>query len=175
LDDAETGQRGFLLTSDQSFLAPYTAALPEIAADLNALASVVGSAAIEPNAVAELESGVDRKLAELRTTINLSVAGKTNEALAMVASGGGNAAMDVLRARVEAQIVLQADRAENLLGWATKVGEWLRFGAVAAILLAAGLAFVAVDQLRRRLASLISTSDNLVSARGDLVTRTPKS
>ena len=42
LQDAETGQRGYLLTLDQSYLEPYFAALPEIADDLTALVSIEG-------------------------------------------------------------------------------------------------------------------------------------
>ena len=64
----------------------------------------------------------------------------------------------------------QLDSARDLFVWARDVSVWLRFGAISALVLSASLAFVAVDQLRRRLASLVSASDNLVSARGDLMT-----
>lgn len=165
LDDAETGQRGYLLTSNSKFLAPYAAALPEIAADLSALALT-----IEPNELAELQSLVDRKLGELRATLELSQAGRNGDAIARVAGGVGRSTMDLIRARVDVLLASRAERSRELFNSARRVSLWLRLGAIGAVLLAAGLAFVAVDQLRRRLANLVSASDNLVSARGDLVT-----
>ncbi|MBV8212364.1 MAG: CHASE3 domain-containing protein, partial [Verrucomicrobia bacterium] len=37
VDDAETGQRGYLLTGDEKYLAPYANALAEVQARLSAL------------------------------------------------------------------------------------------------------------------------------------------
>ena len=154
---------------DQSYLEPYFAALPEIADDLTALVSIEGVESVDSNRIAGLKRLVDQKLAELRATIKLAQAGMNKEALAMVVSGPGKSTMDLIRARFEELMTTQKDRAQEQIKSGKDVGVWLRYGALTAILLAAGLAFVAVEQLRKRLANLTSTSDNLVLARGDLV------
>ncbi len=170
LEDAETGQRGFLLSSDQIYLAPYDAALPAIAADLVALSADPVTAIIGPNRVVELRGLVDQKLTELRQTVELGKAGKRDEAIALVTTGAGRATMDLIRTRIEAMLTLELNAAQELFDRDRTVAAWLRFGSLGSILLAAGLAFVAVDQLRRRLAHLTSSNAVLASTQGDLVT-----
>jgi len=169
LDDMETGQRGYLLTSKPDFLAPYESALPEIAADMKALVPDVGAASADRSAMAELKGLVDQKVQELGATIALAKAGKRDEALAIVSDGVGKAPMDQIRARIATLLTTEAETARALFDRSKSIAMLLRFGAIGAILLAAALAFVAVDQLRKRLANLASSDDNLVSARGDLM------
>ncbi|MBV8634258.1 MAG: CHASE3 domain-containing protein, partial [Burkholderiaceae bacterium] len=69
--DAETGQRGYLLTGDLAYLEPYEAALqlePHVIADLRAqMADDAG----QLRRVDQLEALGNSKLAELRRTIEL--------------------------------------------------------------------------------------------------------
>src|SRR5580765_677678 len=70
--DAETGQRGFLLTNDANYLQPYESALREMEQRLNTLTAHVRTAG---DAVAELEPlriFVNRKLEELTRTVELN-------------------------------------------------------------------------------------------------------
>jgi len=170
LDDAETGQRGFLLSSDQSYLAPYNAALPQIVANLNALAALEGAGIVDPIELTELDRQIAQKLEELRSTIELNKAGKNSDALALFATGAGKSTMNLIRAQAEILLASQTDRARERFARIKQVGEWLQVGALCAVVLAAALSFVAVEQLRRRLANLTASDDNLVSARVDLVT-----
>ena len=170
LDDMETGQRGYLLTSNPDFLGPYESAMPEIAAEMSALVSDAGASAADQSGMAELESLVDQKVQELSATIALGKAGKRDEALAIVVNGVGKVPMDAIRARIATLLTTQAETARTLFDRSRSVATWLRLGAIGAIVLAAGLAFVAVDQLRKRLAHITSSDDNLVSARGELLT-----
>ena len=170
LEDAETSQRGYLLTSEPRYLDPYEAARRDIAADLSALSSVKGDAAIESSQLADLKILIDQRVAQLGANVELNQDGKNSLALAVIANGVGKSTMDLIRARIELMLNAQSDRAQDLFRWASLVSIWLRVGAIGAVLLAASLAFVAVDQLRRRLANLVSASDSLVSARAGLVT-----
>jgi CHASE3 domain sensor protein len=74
--DAETGQRGYLLTHNPGYLGPYTsgraAALPE----LDALAQLVEGDAAQTERVAKARSEALSKLEELDTTIALARAGR---------------------------------------------------------------------------------------------------
>ena len=67
--DAETGQRGYLLTSSASYLEPYRLAIADIGADLKALRDLDDG--LEPGALDDLQKLVDQKLTELRETIDL--------------------------------------------------------------------------------------------------------
>ena len=102
--------------------------------------------AIEPDRLAEFKQLAGRKLAELRATTELKQAGRNTDALALVASGAGTAAMDAIGARFDNLIVSQNERTQDRLNWARDVGERLRYGALAALLLAAVLAYIAVEQ-----------------------------
>src|SRR4051812_38668960 len=71
MQDAETGQRGFLLTGEERYLDPYTKALPQIPDLLERVATVLKPYPEADEAVAHLRAGVTDKLAELAQTINL--------------------------------------------------------------------------------------------------------
>lgn len=102
LVDAETGQRGFLLSGDPAFLTPYSRAeitVPEQMEELEQLTT--GDPQLEPHVAVLLEAARD-KLAELERTIALSRTGRTGEALRLDRSGGGQALMDAIRERTTA-------------------------------------------------------------------------
>ncbi len=106
--DAETGQRGYLLTSSGAYLEPYRLAIAHIGVDLKALRDLDDG--LEPGALDDLEKLVRQKLAELRATIELHDANRADDALAMVSSGAGKATMDQIRSRVEALTLRQRQK-----------------------------------------------------------------
>ena len=69
--DAETGQRGFLLTGEDRYLQPYNQAIPSIPNELATLRSRLATRPNESANLARLNDLVDRKLAELRLAIEL--------------------------------------------------------------------------------------------------------
>jgi CHASE3 domain sensor protein len=96
LTDAETGQRGFLLTRQDRFLEPYTAAVSMLAGDLRRLDSLV----VEPVQVARLrriEALARRRMELTEQTVRLGQAGRFDEAVAIVAGGEGKGVMDEIR------------------------------------------------------------------------------
>ena len=97
LKDAETGQRGYLLTGDEQYLEPYRAALPGIADGLKQLANHPGETAPTQSA-ALLSQLVEQELAELANTIAIRRRGDLDEALALVRTNFGKATMDRIRA-----------------------------------------------------------------------------
>ncbi|HEY8612705.1 MAG TPA: CHASE3 domain-containing protein, partial [Roseomonas sp.] len=102
MKDAETGQRGYLLTGREEYLAPYDAVLDDIRETIDALAR---TAVLEPSLaapMAELGRLVPGKLAELAQTIDLRRTGQAEAALAVVASNEGRAMMEAARTQVTA-------------------------------------------------------------------------
>src|SRR5215468_6752969 len=69
LTDAETGQRGFLLTGAVSYLEPYTAALAPLPARLERLGRLVADNPQQQADLAALEQLIQRKATELTATI----------------------------------------------------------------------------------------------------------
>ncbi len=99
--NAETGQRGFLLTGRPHFLAPYNEAGGEVDRNLAQLRTLTaGDAELTPR-VDALEAAVDAKLADMRATIDLTATGQIGPAIQQVRSGQGLVMMDRVRAEVE--------------------------------------------------------------------------
>ena len=102
LRDAETGQRGYLLTGDERYLEPYTKSHSVVTASIDRLRSLVENNAIRRehlNAVAEAASA---KLSELETTIKLRRGNGFEAALSVVKSDRGRAYMDQVRGEIAA-------------------------------------------------------------------------
>lgn len=68
--DAETGQRGYLLTGDQEFLKPYTDATEKISAYINDLASEFNSTAVQSKNFEKLKTNIERRLEILDQNLN---------------------------------------------------------------------------------------------------------
>jgi two-component system sensor kinase FixL len=139
--DAETGQRGYLLTGDEAYLIPYYNAHEAIGDDLAAVEAVATDDAGRRRfeAVASLTQA---KLEELGRTIELYRAGGQEAALAVVATGEGWRMMRALRAEVSAlQEAITRDRDEGQRReWRRALGSaGLVFGAVTLAVLLLGL------------------------------------
>lgn len=100
MQDAETGQRGYLLTGNERYLAPYRAALSDIDARFATIATLTRDNPDQQARVAPLRARIDGKLAELKETIALRQSGGTTQALAIVNSDRGKIEMDELRAQL---------------------------------------------------------------------------
>lgn len=97
VQDAETGQRGFLLTNNDAYLAPYTAAVSAASPKLDEIAQLIDDNPAQVPRIATLRSHVAAKLAELRETIELRQTQSLEAALATVNSDRGKVEMDAIR------------------------------------------------------------------------------
>lgn len=77
--DAETGQRGYLLTGDEKYLLPYSEATSKLTATLDSLRTSYADDAVQLGKFAELSRAVSRKLAELEVTIKIRNLGGNSE------------------------------------------------------------------------------------------------
>lgn len=105
LTDAETAQRGYLLTGNESYLEPYRLALDGLPAvfepTLAFLRAREGSARV---AADQLESVVAQKLRELSETVGLRAQGQQAQAHALFESGVGKRQMDTIRRAFDAAL-----------------------------------------------------------------------
>ncbi len=99
LTDMETGQRGYLLTGDASYLEPYTEAKNRIETDLAALRKGLTSRAdSERTLESQLESLAVSKQQEMERSINLRERGYRHRAFMLIDSNEGQEYMDKARA-----------------------------------------------------------------------------
>ncbi|QSF55488.1 MULTISPECIES: sensor histidine kinase [Brevundimonas] len=111
--NAETSQRGFLLTGRSDFLQPYR----DARADMEpALAFLDEGAALDPTLKATVEPihrlG-DKKWDEMENTVALARQGRIGQAIQAVRSGEGKQYMDELRAAIEKFDKLKSDRIDS--------------------------------------------------------------
>ncbi len=100
LKDAETDQRGYLLTGDESYLRPYEAALPAMQAHLDRLQALTADNPAQQKRLVEFEGQVRAKLAELADAIRLRSSGNP-AARRTVGAGSGQALMSQIRRTVD--------------------------------------------------------------------------
>jgi CHASE3 domain sensor protein len=98
LTDMETGQRGYLLTGNSSYLQPYTDAKGRIGTDFASLrAGLANRAESERVLESQLESLANSKQAEMEHSINLRQQGYRHRAFMLVDSNEGMEYMDRAR------------------------------------------------------------------------------
>jgi len=97
LRDAETGQRGYLLTGDETFLEPYLAANKSIPSHLEALRQSVMPSDVQALADA-LAPLVEAKSKEMAQVIEIRRNKGAPAAIAVVAGARGKQLMDSIRA-----------------------------------------------------------------------------
>ena len=90
LTDMETGQRGYLLTDDPSYLQPYNDAEGRIGTDFAGLRIALANRAEgERSLESQLESLADSKQAEMERSISLRQQGYRHRAFMLVATNEG--------------------------------------------------------------------------------------
>jgi CheY-like chemotaxis protein/signal transduction histidine kinase/CHASE3 domain sensor protein len=99
--DAETGQRGFLLTGVDSYLEPYDIANTAIPIQLKELRGLLADNPAQQHRLEELDRLLTAKMGELAETIALHRAGKSQTALTLVRTDRGKVLMDDIRRTVE--------------------------------------------------------------------------
>ena len=95
--DAETGNRGFLLTGDPAYLEPYSAAVRDLPIETQRFASLTVDNPLQQRNIALLRASLAQRLAVLDQGIALRSSGGNSGVQALVFSGTGKAHMDSVR------------------------------------------------------------------------------
>jgi len=98
--DAETGQRGFLLTGEDRYLEPYNLAIERVPRELTTLAALVGPDSAQTADVDRLKLLANQKMSELAETVEVRRTQGAKAALDIVLSDRGRSTMDQIRATV---------------------------------------------------------------------------
>src|SRR5882672_1380021 len=89
LKDAETGQRGYLITGEDSYLAPYQSALAAIQGTLDDVRKLTADNPNQQRRLAAVSPMIDAKLAELKQTIDLRRTEGPDAAVKVVKANAG--------------------------------------------------------------------------------------
>jgi len=116
IEEAQSGQRGYLLTRIQNYLASYEESLRRLPLQMAVVKKMSQDSVYERVQIGSLEDLVGRKIAELRHTMQLSEEGKQEEALEIVRTGEGRLLMGQIRelaSRIEADQLMRLTQASN--------------------------------------------------------------
>jgi signal transduction histidine kinase len=106
LVDAETGQRGYLLTGDEAFLDAYKAAQKDISTDMVSLHQLLKGSATRQR-LEVMSPLVEAKMAELKKIIQLRRNNDSTGAITIVKAGQGKVLMDQIRAQSQSIIQME--------------------------------------------------------------------
>jgi len=154
LKDAETGQRGFLLTGEESYVTPYTDAKDALPNEFKALRALLVNRPEQARRLDALESLANLKMTELESTVAARRAGHTEASLAVVRTDRGKIYMDRIRDAVsdmegiEQQLIERSGRESENAATISLAVTWGGSGLL--LFLIAGAAVVASRDFRTR-------------------------
>ena len=154
ITDAETGQRGYLLTRRQTYLEPHQIARDVLGGELDRLSSGIAGSRGETNAMTSLRKLVDDKMAELQQTIDLRTAGRLDDALAIVDRDGGKQTMTEIRQVISAMRAEEVRVLEARSTHAARLNDVGQLVLVASILLVLAIGAFALRDGSQRLGAL---------------------
>lgn len=176
LKDAETGQRGYILTGDPEYLQPYRDALGEIGPLLDKLRVLTRDNSDQQRRIDRIDpliNGADGKLATLRDAIDArSGGGGFDAALKLVMSKRGKTTMDEIRKVVEemrdAEGELLQQRDADAKRTAANSNRAIVWGTVIAIALVMGTGAVVTRNIAGPLGELTDVARRI--AAGEVAT-----
>ncbi|MEJ7687249.1 MAG: CHASE3 domain-containing protein [Variovorax sp.] len=136
--DAETGQRGYLLTGEARYREPYDDAVAKVDTHLSALRELYARKPDEAARLAELAKHVSRKLAEMEMSVRLRREGNDDTWKFVMTTDVGREEMEAIRRQSQELIALSNDALQR---GQTQIARSLRFARIGiALVTLAGLA-----------------------------------
>ncbi|HEY4971355.1 MAG TPA: CHASE3 domain-containing protein, partial [Steroidobacteraceae bacterium] len=180
LKDAETGQRGYLITGEEPFLEPYRTGSGDVFNVVKELRKLTADNPAQQKRIDSIESLVAAKLAELKQTIDLRAKGSVDEAVKIVRGGEGKRFMDDIRRMLgemdDEERGLLKQRAEEGDAAARGAKSVILLGTLLCLLLVTGAGFLITRSLSRQIGSSVgqiqSSSTELQAAANQQATAT---
>ena len=159
--DAETGQRGYLLTGEKNYLAPYQHAVDALPGLLARIDEMFPAGSDRAQQVAGIKDAVARKQAELAQTIRLYDSGNVAKALEIVRGGSGKLDMEQIRANIDAIRRIDGASLSARDQRMDQIEGWLRAGSFAALLGILLLGIYTIREAGRRFREVAAAQDEL--------------
>src|SRR5262249_54955346 len=109
VQDAETGQRGYILTHQDRYLGPYRAAITQIPETFDALRALLASTPDELKGADRLRDAIHTKLFELQKSIDVAESQGFDAATQIVMTDVGKHAMDEIRGTVHDLVAQESE------------------------------------------------------------------
>lgn len=138
MTDAETGQRGFMLTARSEYLGVHDNAVAKLPMVIERLESLVADDPENAARVSRVKAMARERLALMDETIDLTRTGRIGEAVSRIRAGRGKTLMDGMRVELAAIDAIEARR----LSERTRQSEWAQAVTVAVNALAGVLILV---------------------------------
>lgn len=159
LKDAETGQRGFVITGDPSYLEPYESALGEIKKSFDGLRASTADNPAQQQHLTALQPLIVRKLDELKHVIDIRKNAGFDAAAKEVGNNLGKELMDQIRGVIAASdqetnalFAQRAREAKASADWATAIILW---GSVAGAVIVGLIGWFIVATLTRQIGAAV--------------------
>lgn len=157
--DAETGQRGYLLSGDTTYLEPYRGARTDVDHEISTLRSLMADNPVQLRRLDSLALATDAKLVELNQTVTLAQAGNRDSALKILVSGRGFAftqtARRIIGTMQDAEATLLASRTDEYDRRRTVATLVILLGSLAA----AALSLLTLNSVRTSVVDLERAKD----------------
>ena len=144
MSEAESGQRGYILTGQPAFLGPYNKASKDVRDRLANLRRLVADNSAQLRRLLIIESLSRAKLAELDSTIKLERAGKREVAVSIVRTTHSDSLMTAVRSGLQS---MTDEEASLLRGRQKTLVMELRHGDLISLALAAALLLMLIALL----------------------------
>jgi signal transduction histidine kinase len=138
--DAETGQRGYLLTGEASYRQPYDTAIKQVDGHLSTLRQLYADRPAELTQIAELSKHVLRKIAEMDMSVRLRQDGKEDAWKFVITTDVGREEMDAIRTTASQLVIVSNKTLHEGQAQVLQSLRLARFG-TAIVALAALIAF----------------------------------
>ena len=162
LVDAETGQRGYLLTQDSAYLAPYDRAVTTIDSTYAELLRLVSNNPSQKLRLAGLETSLAAKRAEMGQTIAMMSTGDVANAMALLRSDEGKRQMDTIRSILRTFIAEEDARLIERNSQMEGYRQLLVIAILAALGAAATLAYALFTRAQQQVAQLALRENQLL-------------
>ncbi|MEO5970033.1 MAG: CHASE3 domain-containing protein [Bdellovibrionia bacterium] len=175
LKDAESGQRGYLVTGEERYLEPYEEGVRNIDSMLSQLKTLVSDNPIELQRLEAVARIIPKKLAELKTTINLRRTVGFEKAREIVLNDSGKVFMDEIRKGImemeteEKQLLVKRDNENRMRASSLKLS--LVFGVALCLVIFIASGFFILRHISEPLKQIASMANQI--AAGNLAISVP--
>ena len=154
LINAETGQRGFMLTANPAYLDVYHTAINSLPDAMDEMERLIADDPVKVAHFATIKENYDDRLDLMAQTISLYGQGRIGEAVSLVRAGQGKELMDVMRANLVALDKIEARRLEESIHLSERAARWTVLGNLFAGVLILVLAGISIRLISRYVAEL---------------------
>jgi signal transduction histidine kinase/ActR/RegA family two-component response regulator len=167
--DAETGERGYILTGQRSYLEPYEEAVSHIDGNFEDLAQALAEHQGEIPLLSSLRAVTEQKFAELKAAIAFKQAGDDQAALELVKTNQGKVLMDRVRALLGQMQAAEQQSIDTQQDSTTSVANLVRLAILLSFMLFVLVAATAYRRNREQIANLREAHDGLKTANAKLL------